>query len=180
MTPTENYTSTLKPSVTELRDNSMSSRRQHRRNLRIIYSQLHDVAVLINSTYGIPLLGATFWVFISIISGVNYVIEFNRNNHLYALEAVLWCSFIVALITVMSVSCSLAVNECNRSPVIVQKIMLRNDISEEDMKDLDKMFTQFQVMKIGFSACGMFRIDLSFLCGIFGATLSYLIIVSQL
>jgi hypothetical protein len=58
--------------------------------------------------------------------------------------------------------------------------MLRDDIYAEDMKDIDKMFTQFQVMKIGFSACGMFRIDLSFLCVIFGATLSYLVIVSQL
>jgi hypothetical protein len=82
--------------------------------------------------------------------------------------------------TVMAVSCSLAANECNRSPVIVQKIMLRDDIYAEDMKDLDKMFTQFEVMKIGFSACGMYKIDLSLLCGIFGATLSYLVIVSQL
>jgi hypothetical protein len=80
----------------------------------------------------------------------------------------------------MAVSCSLAVNECNRSPVIVQKILLHDDIDSESMKELDKMFVQFQVMKIGFSACGMFRIDLSFLCGIFGATISYLIIILQL
>jgi hypothetical protein len=82
--------------------------------------------------------------------------------------------------TVVAVSCSLAVNECDRSPVIVQKIMLRDDIDKEVMKELKMTFTQFKVMKIGFSACGMFRIDLSFLCGIFGATLSYIVIVSQL
>jgi hypothetical protein len=58
--------------------------------------------------------------------------------------------------------------------------MLRNDIDSEVMRELGKMFTQFKVMKIGFSACGMFRIDLSFLCGIIGATLSYVIIFSQL
>jgi hypothetical protein len=62
----------------------------------------------------------------------------------------------------------------------MQKIMLRDDIDAEIMKELKKMFVQFKVMKIGFSACGMFRIDLSFLCGIIGATLSYLVIVSQL
>jgi hypothetical protein len=158
----------------------MSSRRQHLRNMRIIYSKLHDVAFLVNSTYGFSLLCATVWVFISIISGVNYVIEFNHNNYIYVLEAVLWSIFSVTIMTVMAVSCSLAVNECSCSPVIVQKIILRDDISDEDMKELKKMFTQFQVMKIGFSACGMCRIDLSFLYGIFGATLSYLVIVSQL
>jgi hypothetical protein len=82
--------------------------------------------------------------------------------------------------TFMAVSCSLAVNECNRSPVIVQKVMLREDTDSEDAKELDKMFAQFQVMKIGFSACGLFRIDLSFLFGVFGATLSYMIITLQL
>jgi hypothetical protein len=116
----------------------------------------------------------------SIISGVNCAIEFKLTAHLYALEAVLWCSFSVALMTIMAVSCSLAVNECDRSPVIVQKLMLRTDIDSEAMKELEKMFTQFKAMKIGFSACGMFRIDLSFLCGIFGAILSYLVIVLQL
>jgi hypothetical protein len=80
----------------------------------------------------------------------------------------------------MAVSCSLAVNECDRSPVIVQKIMLRDDIVRELMKELKKMFTQFKVMKLGFSACGMYKIDLSFLCGILGATLSYLVIFWQL
>jgi hypothetical protein len=58
--------------------------------------------------------------------------------------------------------------------------MLRDDIDSELIKELKKIFTQFQVMKVGFSACGMYRIDLSLLCVVFGATLSYLIIVSQL
>jgi hypothetical protein len=180
ITPIENSTFETKTSITEVRDNFMSSRRQHLRNLRIIYSQLHDVAVLINSTYALSLLCATYWVLITIISGANYAIDLKGTDHLYVLDAVLWSIFSMSLMTVMAVSCSVAVNECSRSPVIVQKIMLRDDISEEDMKDLDKMFTQFQAMKIGFSACGMYRIDLSLLCGVFGATLSYILIVPQL
>jgi hypothetical protein len=80
----------------------------------------------------------------------------------------------------MGVSCELAINECNRSPVIVQKIMLRDDIDREVMRELKMMFTQFKVMKIGFSACGMYRIDLPFLCSIISGTVSYVIVVSQL
>jgi hypothetical protein len=81
---------------------------------------------------------------------------------------------------ILAVSGSLAVNECIRSPVTVQNIMLREDTDVVVMKELKMMFTQFKVMKIEFSACGLFRIDLPFLCGIFGATLSYIVIVLQL
>jgi hypothetical protein len=120
-------------------------------------------------------------VFIAIISGVNYVIKFkNTDTGLYVIVAVLWSIFCAALLIIMAVSCSLAVNECNHSPIIVQNIMLRDDIDIEVTKELKKMFSQFKFMKIEFSACGMYKIDLSFLCGIFGATLSYLIIFLQL
>jgi hypothetical protein len=50
MTPIENYTSTMKRSITKLRRNCISRRSQHLRNVKIIYSQLHDVALLINPT----------------------------------------------------------------------------------------------------------------------------------
>jgi hypothetical protein len=58
--------------------------------------------------------------------------------------------------------------------------MLRDDIERELMKELEKMFTQFKVIKIGFSACGMYKIDLPLLSGIIGGTLSYVIRLSQL
>jgi hypothetical protein len=44
--------------------------------------------------------------------------------------------------------------------------MLRDVIDSEVMKELKEIFTQFKVMKIGFSVCGMYMIDLAFLCGI--------------
>ncbi|PNF15918.1 hypothetical protein B7P43_G07707 [Cryptotermes secundus] len=170
-----------KPSFNEQRGYRNYSRRQHFRNLRIIYSQLHDVALLMNSTYGFSLLCATVWVFSCVIPTANYLIETkptNINGHI--LTTVLWSNFFVALIGFMALSCGLAINECNRSPVIVQKIMLRDDIDSEVMKELVIMFTQFKAMKIGFSACGIYRIDLPFICDIIGGIFSYIIVVSQL
>jgi hypothetical protein len=180
MTPIENYKLEIGDIITESREINNSSRREQFHNLRIIYNQLHDVAILINSSSGFSLLCATFWVFIGIISCVNHIIKLKHADHIYVIVSVGWSSFCMALMTMMAVCCSLAVNECNRSPVIVQKIMLRDDIDGEVTKELEKMFAQFKVMKIGFSACGMYMIDLSFLCGIIGATLSYLVVVSQL
>jgi hypothetical protein len=46
----QNYTFIMKLSLTEMRENCSSSRRQHFRNMRIIYNQFHDVAFLVNST----------------------------------------------------------------------------------------------------------------------------------
>jgi hypothetical protein len=57
--------------------------------------------------------------------------------------------------------------------------MLRDDIDSVVTKEL-KIFSHFKVMKIRYSACEMYEIDLSFLCGIMGSTISYIIIVSQL
>ncbi|PNF15919.1 hypothetical protein B7P43_G07706 [Cryptotermes secundus] len=171
----------MKPPFNEQRGYRYSSRRQHFRNLRIIHSQIHDVALLMNSTYGFSLLCAIVWVFCSIIPTANRIIEMKPTNiYGHILIGVLWSTYHVVLVGIMAVSCSLAVNECNRSPVIVQKIMLRDDIDSEVMKELKMIFTQFKVMKIEFSACGMYRIDLSFLCDIISGIFSYLIVVSQL
>jgi cytochrome bd-type quinol oxidase subunit 1 len=180
MTPIENCTFRMKPSLTELTEN-ISSRYKYFRKLRIIYSQLYDVAFVINSTYGFSLLCGIFWMSIGSLSGANSLIERKYTAfRLHNLAIVLLFSYLVALLIIITVSCSLAVNECNRSPVIVQKIMLRDDIDSELMKELEKMFTQFKIMKIGFSACGMYKIDLPLFCDIIGGTLSYVIILSQL
>jgi hypothetical protein len=115
------------------------------------------------------------------LTGANAIMEKNYTAfRLHILVLVLFLSFTVALLTIITVSCGLAVNECNHSPVILQKIMLRNDIDREQMKELEKMFTQFKIIKIGFSACGMYKIDLPLLCGIIDGTLSYVIMLSQL
>jgi cytochrome bd-type quinol oxidase subunit 1 len=120
-------------------------------------------------------------VFISIIPTANYFIEMKDTNITgYIIIVVLSSIFYVALITIMALSCGLAINECSRSPVIVQNIMRRDDIDSEVMKELEMMFTQFKVMKIGFSACEMYRIDLPFLCSIIGSIFSYVIVFSQL
>ncbi|PNF33526.1 hypothetical protein B7P43_G17601 [Cryptotermes secundus] len=171
----------MKPSFIEQRGYRNSLRRQHFRNLRIIYSQLYDVALLMNYIYGFSLLCATVWVFCSIVPTANRIIEM-KDTHFtgYILLSVLWSSFFIVLITIMAMSCSLAVNECSRSPIIVQKIMLRDDIDSEIMKELEMMFTQFKAMEIGFSACGIYRIDLQFLCGIISGTFSYVIVLIQL
>jgi hypothetical protein len=164
----------------EHRRNSTSSKLRQFRNMRIMYSQLYDVTCLINSTYGFSLLSAAVWVFVGLISGVTLLLKLNADLYNFVLVTVLWSGYCVALMAAITMSCSMAVNECNRSAIIVQKIIVRDDIHYEVVKELEKMLTQFQIMKIRFTACGFFNLDLPFFCRIFGATLSYLVIFLQL
>jgi hypothetical protein len=120
-------------------------------------------------------------VFITTISAASRLIELNKaESELNIFLIVVISTLFLAPLTIMAVSASLAAIECSRSPVIVQNIMLRKNIDSEVMKELEKMFTQFKVMDIEFSACGMYKLDLSLISDIFGTTFSYVIIFSQL
>ncbi|PNF15080.1 hypothetical protein B7P43_G15983 [Cryptotermes secundus] len=91
ITPIENCTFEMKYFSRDTREMNISSRRNQLHNLRIIYSRLHEVAHLINSTYGISLLCATFWLLISIIRGINYVQKFKHtDSSLYEIVAASW------------------------------------------------------------------------------------------
>jgi hypothetical protein len=180
MTKIDVYASGRKPFDSEHRRNNTTSKLRQFHNLRIMYSQLYDVACLINSTYGFSLLSAAVWMSVSIISAVTFVLQLNADLYHFVLVTVLWSGYCVALMAAISVSCSMAVSECNRSVIIVQKIIIRDDINDEDVKELEKMLTQFQIMKIRFTACGFFNLDLPFFCGICGTSLSYLVIILQL
>jgi hypothetical protein len=180
MTTIDIYASRRTPFDSEHRRNSTSSKLRQLRNLRIMYIQLYDVACLINSTYGFSLLSAAVWEFVGIILAVVLLLQLNADLHKFVLVIVLWSGYCVSLMAAITMSCSMAVNECNRSAIIVQKIIVCDDIHYEVVKELEKMFTQFQVMKIRFTACGFFNLDLPFFCGIFGATLSYLVIILHL
>jgi hypothetical protein len=80
MIPIENYKCTMKPSIKEMRAKFISLRRKNFPNLRIIYRQLPDVALLMNSSYGFSLLCFTFWISITIISGADYVIQMKHTH----------------------------------------------------------------------------------------------------
>jgi hypothetical protein len=180
MTTIDVYASGRKPFDSEHRRSNITEKLRQFRNLRIMYTQLYDVACLINSTYGFSLLSAAVWVFVDIITGVALLLQLNADLYNFVLVTVLWTGCCVALMAAITMSCSMAVSECNRSAIIVQKIIVRDDIHYEVVKELEKMLIQFQVMKIRFTACGFFNLDLPFFCGIFGATLSYLVIILQL
>jgi hypothetical protein len=84
MIPIEIYTSTIQPSIAEPRENCISTRRQHFHKLGITFSQLHDVAFFMNSTYGFSALSGTFCAFITINLDANYVIEIRHTGiHIY-------------------------------------------------------------------------------------------------
>jgi hypothetical protein len=66
------------------------------------------------------------------IPTVNYIIEVKDGDLIRYIPLNVMCVIFYAALTIMAMSCSLAVNECDRSPVILQKIMLRDDIGHRN------------------------------------------------
>jgi hypothetical protein len=84
------------------------------------------------------------------------------------------------LFAAVTIPCHLATDEATRSSVLIQKLLLRTDINERIMKDLDPFYTQVKSMGVTFTACGFFVLDMSLFCGIFGAICTYIIVITQL
>jgi hypothetical protein len=86
----------------------------------------------------------------------------------------------LSLLAAITIPCHLASDEATRSSVLIQKLLLRTDINERIMKDLDRFYTQVKSMGVKFTACAFFALDMPLFCGIFGAIGTYIIVITQL
>jgi hypothetical protein len=86
----------------------------------------------------------------------------------------------LCLLAAITIPCHLATDEGTLSSVLIQKLLLRTDINERIMKDLDRFYTQVKSMGVKFPACELFALDMPLFCGIFGAICTYIIVITQL
>jgi hypothetical protein len=139
-------------------------------------SELNNVVSLINEIYGILVLLFTFWLLVSII----FVLFFT----LFELEAGQYGSIgyiIVSFISLIRITstCHTAASENDTSKLLVQKLLLQDGLKSHDITELN--FLSFQLdNKPQYSACGLFDLNLSFLCSVTGVIISYIILVVQL
>jgi hypothetical protein len=86
----------------------------------------------------------------------------------------------LCLLAAITIPCHVTTSEATRSSVLIQKLLLRTDLNERIMKDLDRFFTQVKSMGVKFTACGFFVLDMPMFCGIFGAICTFIIVITQL
>jgi hypothetical protein len=148
-------------------------------HLRDIYSRLYDISLLINSTYGIPLLGIFMWLFTYDIACVVFAVQHLSNGrHPFANMLLLLVS--LCLLAAITVPCHVTTDEASRSSVLIQKLLLRRDINERLVGELDRFYNQIISMTIKFTACGFFTLDMPMFFGVVGAVCTYVVVITQL
>jgi hypothetical protein len=80
----------------------------------------------------------------------------------------------------IAVVCQFAENERESSRIIVQKLLLEDSLEDDYCKELTMLSAQLRDMKIKYTACGFFTLNLPYLCSVTGLIISYVIIVAQL
>lgn len=147
------------------------------RSLRNILSELNYVVSLINEHYGISVLAFTCWLLVSIISVLFFTL-YQLEDGQYGNLGYLIGSFI--LLIRISSTCHTSASENDTSKLLVQKLLLEDDLKPQDITELKFLSFQLNNTPVQYSACGLFALNLSFLCSVTGVIISYVILVVQL
>jgi hypothetical protein len=144
--------------------------------LRVIHCELHDAATLIMSNYGFPVFMATFWIFMTIVFVLYYGL-FSLQEAISSPAAteqhevilsLCWCMFCITLLVAVTLTCHMTTQEANLSVILVEKLLLCHDAGDDTVNELKDFSTQLSNMRIEFSPCGFFTLNLSFLYAMTG------------
>ena len=138
--------------------------------LRITHDKLHDVVSSINKDYGLTILLFFCWTLTLVITSLPYISEYSM----------LYCLYTVAILGRLPIFCHSAVSEFDNSKILIQKMILHNEFGPVANKDLKRLSSQLNSMKIEYSACGFFSLNLSFLGSVISVVVSYVLLVIQL
>ena len=146
-------------------------------SLRQIYSELYDITCLINDTYGIPILASMC----SLLTGVVFALyEALTNFESWGGEDTasgLTCLLLLFKVTFV---CHTATNEARSSRILVQKLLLEGNCSNECVKEFKMFSIQLQVMKNEYTACGFFTLNLKLFTTVVSVIASYITIMVQI
>jgi hypothetical protein len=145
--------------------------------LRQIYIELYDITCLINDTYGIPILANMCWLLIGILYTLyESLIKFE----VWGIEDIAYVIMFSVLFFKVTYFCHTATNEAWSSRILVQKLLVVGNCRKECVKVLKMLSVQLQVMKIGYSACGVFSLNLSLFASFVSVIASYIVIMVQI
>jgi hypothetical protein len=117
------------------------------RCLRDIYTSLNDISQSIYSTYGVSILGIVVWFFTYSIACVVFTLRHISNGG-YPVAIIMLFFVSLSLLAAITIPCHLTTDEATRSSVLILKLLLRTDINERIMKDLDRFYTQVNSMGV--------------------------------
>jgi len=158
------------------------------RELRNIYSQLHEVLWLVNKCYGFPILlviASTIVTFVpTFFSGITYIqyaivhqLEFKY--YMVIGPHLCWCISIVFMFTWIISCCHSVTGEVQNLLLYIHKIEIYSNVTQSTVVELRSFISQIKDMKVEFSICGLFALNLPFLCATLGVITTYVTVLFQ-
>jgi hypothetical protein len=145
--------------------------------LRQIYIELYDITCLINDTYGIPILANMCCLLIGILHTLyESLIKFE----VWGVEDIAYAIMFSVLFFKVTYFCHTATNEAWSSGILVQKLLVGGNCRNECVKVLKMFSIQLQVMKIEYTACGFFSLNLRLFTSVVSVIASYIVIMVQI
>jgi hypothetical protein len=152
--------------------------------LRCIHTILYDIGGLVNSVYGLQLLLAMAYIFMSVVKYF-HVIMISQQDQLSSFRVngvvPLMCvvSIHIANVLWVTASCNAACFEACRTTTLVNKFLLIQPLSSDVSDQLERFSQQLLHSKLQFTAFGFFNLDFTFLYGFVGGATTYIVILLQ-
>lgn len=157
--------------------------------LKHLHVELHSITQLINFTFGMQVLLALTWLFVINSLAFHLVAKYIFNlsdmnnqimrNNLQGIFGIVWSIFASLMLLLISVACHKTSEEAAMSVSLVHSLLLYPCFSPGISTELSLFCTQLKHLKIEFSACGLFAINLPFFYSIIGVTCTYVIFLCQ-
>jgi hypothetical protein len=157
-------------------------------DLQIIYCELYDVLQANNKSYGIIVLMDIMTILTSTVPltyfGVIILKEAAFNNgdlnvYFKGTGLMCLCFFHVLTFLWLTLCCHSTAEEVQDTLVCIQKLLLYPNRLSWTTGDLKCMFYQLVNVKVEFSVCGLFTLNLQFLCGSVGIIFTYILVLNQ-
>ena len=161
--------------------------RVHR--LKHLHVELHSLTQLINFTFGLQIFLALNWLvvistlafhlvakYILTLSDINQQIIM---NDFQGILGIMWAVIASVFLFLISAVCHETNEEAAMSVSLVHSLLLDPCLNSEVSKELHLFSTQLTHLKIEFSACGFFVINLPFFYSVIGCICTYVIFLCQ-
>jgi hypothetical protein len=145
--------------------------------LRQIYGELYDITYLINDTYGVPILANLCWLLVGVVCSLY---EALINLEVWGVEDITYTIMFTVLFFNITYFCHTAAKEAACSGILVQKLLLGGNCRNECVILLKMFSLQLRVMKIEYTACGFFSLNLSLFASVVSVIASYIVVMVQI
>ena len=151
--------------------------------LRLAYIDLYDTVTLVNSHFGFPILLLIISLVIVCVTAFYfglYSFGSNSDTLLKTCMLVFWTLWYAVLFAWLIVCCDNTMQEANRGIVYIQRATACPNMKYGTQLQLQTLSNQLRDMRVEFTACGFFVLNLPLLGTIVCGILTYILIMIQL